>query len=457
MKKLLMVIFFGLIVCNSVGAGAYITHTIPTTHPQLRQTEYDMVIIAPTVFSEHLQPLITHKNAVGVHTTLLTTEDVYAEYEGRDDAEKVKYAIKDAKEEWNISYVLLVGGLKLLGLGWYVPVRYSHLDDGFGNAVFLTDLYFADVYKENGAFDDWDSNGNDVFAEFGAGGDSLNLTPDVAVGRLPCRTTREVDAVVDKIITYETTTYGQSWFSRMVAVGSDTFPTYSGYEGEATCDVATSYMTGFSIDKLYASTGSLSGPQDIIDAMNQGCGFFMTRGRGGTDRIRMVMPEADEFIVFHNKYVPQLTNTNEYPICVLGECIHAKFDVCLRNIFHVLRNDTGYLLSDCLYECIAWRLVREKDAGAIATLTNTNICFGAYGDANQNGILDDAELYGGFLAVELFRLYNQEGIDTLGLLHQQALSNYIDQFPVHTDKYNGKSVQEFILLGDPSLKIGGYP
>jgi len=455
MKKIVIIAIIGLVLFTGIGGSAYhVTSGSPTHNLPLPLT-YDMLCIAPKSFSDNLQPLLDHKNAVGVQTLLLTTEDIYKDYDGRDNAEQIKYAIKDAKEQYNISFVLLVGGLKPLGFGWQVPVRYSNLDDGFGYSVFLTDLYFADLYKENGEFDDWDSNGDDVFAEWGK--DVLDLTPDVAVGRLACRTPREVDTVVEKIITYETQAYGNSWSTRMVAVGGDTFPTFAGYEGEATCDVATSYMTGFTIDKLYTSTGTLTGPDDIINAVNQGCGFLMTRGKGGTDRVRMVMPEGAEFIALHNKNVSKLSNANQYPICVLGECIHAKFDVCIMNFLKVLRNISGYTAADCIYDCIAWRLVRQKNAGAIATLTNTNICFGAVGDANANGIPDDAELYGGFLAVELFRLYGQEGIETLGLLHQQALSNYANQFPVHTNILHCKSLQEFILLGDPSLRIGGYP
>jgi hypothetical protein len=41
--------------------------------------------------------------------------------------------------------------------------------------------------------------------------------------------------VVNKIITYETQTYGQSWAKNFVTVGGDTFPAFSGYEGEDTC------------------------------------------------------------------------------------------------------------------------------------------------------------------------------------------------------------------------------
>jgi hypothetical protein len=454
MKKICIIAVLTLVLFNGIGTCVQQGNFGNANQGEPLGAAYDMLCIAPKMFSKNLQPLIAHKNAVGVQTIVLTTEDIYKNFDGRDSAEQIKYAIKDAKEQWNISYVLLVGGLKLFGLGWHVPVRYSNLDDGSGQSVFLTDLYFADLYKESGEFDDWDSNGNGVFAEWGK--DSLDFTPDVAIGRLACRTAKEVSIVVEKIIIYETQTYGSSWFKRMVAIGGDTFPAYAGYEGEATCDVAASYMSGFDIQKLYASTGTLTGPTDIITAVNQGCGFLMTRGKGGTDRVRMGLTDGSEVIVFQNKHASQLANKDQYPICVLGECIHGKFDVCLRNLIKVMRNVSGYTQADCIYDCIAWRLVREKDAGAIATLTNTNICYGVPGDANGNGVPDDAEKFGGFLAVELFRLYGQEGIQTLGLLHQQALSNYIEMFPVRTDKFHGKSVQEFILFGDPSLRIGGY-
>lgn len=454
MRKIIIILIIGILVLSGFGVNA-LSIKKPTT--LLTSIEdYDMVIIAPDMFSASIQPLITHKNSHDVKTLLKTTEEIYVEYNGRDDAEQVKFFIKDALEQYSITYVLLIGGMKPLSFKWFVPVRYSNLDDGSGHEVFLSDLYFADIYKENGDFEDWDSNGNGVFAEWGFSGDKLNLTPDVALGRLPCRTTDEVKNVVEKIINYENTAYGKSWFNQMVVVGGDTFPDYTGYEGEGTCDVASSYMKNFNVKKLYASTGTLSDSEDIIEEINQGCGFLLTRGRGGTDRVRMVMPEGAEFIAFNINSISQLNNKDMYPIVVLGECIHGRFDVGIINLIKLLQKNPEYNVYDCIYECIAWSLISEKNAGAIATITNTNICFGDIGDDNHNGILDDAELYGGFLAVELFRLFGQGGIDTLGVLHQKTISNYVDLFPVDKDKIHCKSVQEFILFGDPSLKIGGY-
>jgi len=53
-------------------------------------------------------------------------------------------------------------------------------------------------------------------------------------------------------------------------------------------------------------------------------------------------------------------------------------------------------------------------------------------------------------------LYNQENVTILGQNYDQVVTGYIHNFPVDTNRYDAKIVQTHILLGDPSLKIGGY-
>lgn len=213
-----------------------ITYTTPDTTPFPANTDYDLVIIAPEKFSSALQPLIDHKISKGISTMLKTTEDIYAEYPAYDKPEQIKYFIKDALETYNTSFILLVGGLKsriyavprdsesLGEKGWYLPVRYSSLmtspDDDPG---YISDLYYADIYNATGDFCSWDSNGNHIYAEFGGiNADKLDLYPDVALGRLSCRSVKEVKGVVDKIITYENSA-DPSWFNKFVLVSGDGF------------------------------------------------------------------------------------------------------------------------------------------------------------------------------------------------------------------------------------------
>ena len=219
----------------------------PVTDVFTKDSTYDLVIITPAKFSSEVQRLVDHKNLFGMNTTYKTTESIYEEYPFtayRDNAEKIKFFIKDAIEEWGITYVLLFGGLKSIlyaeykddinhgSKGWYVPVRFSNFQyDGAssynftsGEPGYLCDLYFADIYKEGGEFDDWDSNGNDIFAEWsGDHLDVLDLYPDVAVGRLAVRNAKEAKDVVNKIINYEKQPADPSWFKRMISISGDGF------------------------------------------------------------------------------------------------------------------------------------------------------------------------------------------------------------------------------------------
>jgi hypothetical protein len=102
-------------------------------------------------------------------------------------------------------------------------------------------------------------------------------------------------------------------------------------------------------------------------------------------------------------------------------------------------------------ECFSWRLVRNPNGGAIASIGNTGLGYGMPGVDLTTGGGD------GWVTIEIFRQYGYEGIDILGQAHQQTLTTYVNTFDM-TDMEAGhpKSVEQWALLGDPTLKIGGY-
>jgi len=455
MKKILPLLAIGILVLSGLGAGALpVTESIAISRPTF-ESEYDMVIIAPEKFSSAIQPLIDHKNSYDIQTILKTTEKIYSERDGRDEAEQIKYFIKGAIEEWNITYVLLIGGRKGQLPAFYIPGRYVILDDGYVDLPYLSDTYYADIYKNGNEFDDWDSNGDDVFAEWGK--DNLDLEPDVYVGRLPCRYPFEVKIIVDKIIEYETSTSGEEWFSQMITLGGDTNPGVGDpfpNEGEAVCDYISEMMVGFDITKLYCSDGTLTGQTELLNAINQGCGFVLYEGHGLQNRIETFDPDGNPVEPFHNKYIPLLRNKGQYPICVFGCCVTAKFDVTIFNIF----NPDRFGRSDCTPEEIGWRLVRKPNGGSIAHIGATSVVWGYTGDVDENGIPDSVENgLLGWINAEFFRLYIEEGYQYLGELHWETIRNYCNTFSVHSNKLDCKHVQQITLIGDPSLKVGGYP
>ena len=230
------------------GADITITYEEPRSNPFPENSAYNLVIITPQKFSGTLQKLVDHKIDHGLSTTIKTTEAIYGEYSGVDEPEQIKYFIKHAIETWNISYVLLVGGLKSLiwskprddynqgTKGWHVPVRYTNLFDDpehplRGDTIFdpgvISDLYYADIYEAEGNFSSWDPNGDGIFAAWGRPGvdndTQIDLYPDVCLGRLACRNKYEVKNMVNKIIKYENTAYGEDWFKKIIAVSGDGF------------------------------------------------------------------------------------------------------------------------------------------------------------------------------------------------------------------------------------------
>jgi hypothetical protein len=136
-KKMLILSIVFLFVGGIIGPLKAETPMISTTVIKQDQSilphgVYQLLIITPSVFKKALEPLVLHKNTMGLSTRLVTLDEVYEQmyWQGCDNAEKVKYFIKTAVEEWSVHYVLLVGGRSSQFLPtWYCPVRYVQMVD----------------------------------------------------------------------------------------------------------------------------------------------------------------------------------------------------------------------------------------------------------------------------------------------------------------------------------------
>jgi len=468
MKKILPFVLIGVIFLSGIGASA-ISNPKQTSSNTITKEEFDLLIIAPKKFSSNLQPLIEHKNSHNIQTILKTTEEIYIHFEGRDKAEQIKYFIKDAIEQWNISYVLLVGGRRGQLFRWHVPCRYSNVDDGYMHKKFLSDLYFADIYKEENEFNNWDSNNNGIYSEWYEDDltptDTMDLIPDVAVGRLPCRNQAEVTSIVQKIIDYETNSNGEKWTKRVLLIGGDTNPGIGDpfpYEGEADCNYTQQCLENFNITKLIISDGTLTSYNDFIESFNIGNGFVLFHGHGLQNSLFTHTAEGEKIEVFHRKYISQLQNQNMYPIMVVGCCVTTEFDVGIFNFLTIFKNlkQHHYFFNfkyECVPEVLSWDLIKQLDKGTIAHIGSSSTTWGAEGDANHDDIPDSVQNgYTTGLCIEFFKTIGEEEIDILGDVYTTAITNIVENHSATEDRIQCKCVQEFQLIGDPSLKIGGY-
>jgi hypothetical protein len=459
----------------------------PISNPE----SYDMVIIASRKFSSTLNTFIEHKNESGVKTILKTTESIYDEFSGRDKPEQIKYFLKYAKENWGITYVLLIGGLKSYinardredvnqgSKDWWIPVRYTNIPEDEGHGC-ISDLYYGDLYRYNTTtntteFEDWDSNGNNIFAEWaGLIKDKLDLNPDIYYGRIPCVNTFELKIVINKIIEYENTPPTEKpWFKTMAGVAGKTFAKYLGQmDGEYLCNLSFNYMDDL-IDNnvtIYATNNYTGGlvptPKDIIKTINEGAGYIVFEGHGSPLAWNTIWADGvypkDWTGGLHFGHLKQLKNGNKLPIVIVGGCHNALFNLtmikALRSgnykwakipiLKNLVINGTWYWTSGIpVPRCLCWWLVALPRGGAIACTGCTGFGIGPGGG--------DPNKLSGKLETNFFYQIGQNGSTTLGAAHSGSIQKYVleDTVPSATAAH---CVTVYQLFGDPSLKLGGY-
>jgi len=399
---------------------------------------YDYLIIAPSSYQDSLQPLVNHKNSHGIQTKLVTTTEIYnGTYfptHGRDHPENIKYFLKNAIENWGVTHTVLVGDLES------VPSRkvYSFW---WGDHPMFSDHYYADIYDSSMEFCSWDSNQNNLFGERdpereSTSNDFVDLYADLYLGRLACSNTEEVATIVNKIITYETTSNGKDWFQRLVLMGGDTFPSWNNImEGELVNEYVADVMPDFTPIKIQMSAGNFL-PHRINQILSDGAGFVCYSGHGfeygfGT------YPENNRWMIaYYTPYLLGLKNADKLPIVFFDACLTAKLDY--------------YLLGNHDIPCFAWAMVKKPNGGAIATIGATET---ATTTVDENGPRGQA----GYLDLHFFMAYTP-GI-SLGEMLVQAQNDYLRDIDQGTanDRFYEMTIEQFILLGDPTVIPGGYP
>jgi len=446
-----------------------ITYTAPQTQPRSTST-YDMVIIAPAKFQATLQPLIDEKNAKGVKTTFKSMEDILSEYTGYDQPEQVKYFIKYAYDTWDITYVLLAGGLKnhiyardkdTISAGWkawWVPVRYVSIpyseDEGC-----LCDLYYGCLYNATGAFDSWDSNSDHIYAAWGVPGvqrDKFDLSPEVYVSRLPVANTVELKRVVQKIITYESTGPAEkSWYTTFVGVGGKTFNYWEGQpDGQYLCGYAYNLtkaaIPNLTFTKVFTtnrdSGGLVPDIKGVSTAFKQGAGFVDFEGHGGPSRWDTNWYDANgtDRVGINIAQFGRIQNKDMLPVAVVGGCHNGMYNITAIAAMIDLKGTNHYGYGYPIYACFSWCLVVKPFGGAIGSTGCTGYGLGSGADP----VALSAELEMNFF----YEIGN--GSTNLAAVHSHAIQKYINEESIgNSDAF---CITNWALFGDPSLKLGGY-
>ncbi|MBL9148959.1 MAG: hypothetical protein JNM94_09735 [Phycisphaerae bacterium] len=174
------------------------------------------LIVAPRAFVETLAPFAEFRASHSPHlkgSAIVALEDAIAAEEGRDDAERLKRYLYRRHRDDGVRSCLLVGDCDVM------PMRSMTLDrataPAFHWAFYPCDLYYGDVAKADGSFDDWNAGNagfharyfGEVHGETIKTGpinfDQVDYRPEIAIGRWPASNADEARAMAEKTMAYE--------------------------------------------------------------------------------------------------------------------------------------------------------------------------------------------------------------------------------------------------------------
>jgi hypothetical protein len=392
----------------------------PTFRPSVNGSPVEMVIITNAAQSAQYQRLADWKTRAGIPTVVRTLDWIKANYpNGVDAQETIRNFVRDAAQKWGTVWVLLGADTDIL------PIRYGKTLF-FGGEEIPTDLYFQCV---DGT---WNADGD---AEFGEGfssasmpGDSVDLYPEVWIGRTPTNTVEQAQAVMDKILAYEVTPLRNGYQDDYLALAEVLFPqTWNPgdtilFDGADIAEEGQSHLPGnFRVVKLYENCPNANWPTcileqktTVVDSLNAGFGFVHHVGHGYINT--MSVGKSD-----------QALGNADADACASGD----------ETFFLYAINCTSSAVD---FNCIAERYLLNPNGGSCASVGSTRFDFPSTGWLYQT---------------EFYRLLFEEGIHELG---RAASLCKIPFVPLSLQDNTHRWTQfTQIFLGDPSMTIFTEP
>jgi uncharacterized membrane protein len=390
---------------------------------------YDILVLTPPEFQSQMQRYVNFKEGLGYAVKMENLTQVYGGSvfnvsAGRDNQEKIKLFIKQALENWTVKFVVLTGDTDKF------PIRRAYINDIDGQQT-PTDLYYGDIYKAGTTtFSDWDKNKNNVFGESGAGNansDSVDLDPDVSVGRYPAGTEPELSAMINKSISYAENVTTGGWFQNVTLVGTDTFSASYGdssgvAEGEYACDQAFTSLSLFCATKYYEKKGTFDSAK-IRAGLNRGEGFALFSNHGNVDGV--CYPSSGGGPGLYSSMATALSNGPKLPLSILDACLTHAVDYS---------------------ECLGEYLVLNPGGGSINSIGATRIGYGMFG-------IWHTYANSGYMLVHLTEQFNK-GTATPSQMLDKTKRSYLSNIGIW-DYADFKTLVEYITLGDPATILGG--
>jgi hypothetical protein len=263
----------------------------------------NMIIITNEARMPWFDEYAAWRESHGISTGIFSTEYIYANYAGVDNAEKVRNFILDAYLLWldtpnPLEYVILGGDDEI------VPERgvFGRVGSTVDNRM-PSDLYYSNLDGN------WNANGNEIYGEMQ---DNADMIPEIRIGRFPAETLYEFNNIFHKIRYY----VDNDTFSNNVAVfyGENLNNNPLTWGGDYKDDVAQYLPQGYSYSTQYQRDGTYSAVS-VMNSINAGVNVMNHMGHANEVSLMGLGGSAAN----------QLHNT-EYGFLFSQGCYPAAFD-----------------------------------------------------------------------------------------------------------------------------------
>jgi hypothetical protein len=297
-----------------------------------------LLIVAPARFGPAVAEYAAAKRE-SRPTDVAVLEDVLATSAGVDDPERVKRFLYEAWKQRGVKFVLLVGDADAF------PVRYMCLDrvtaPAFDYAFYPSDLYYADLAKRDGSFEDWNGNKDgfhagyfgEVRGEKNKGDpinfDGIDYRPEVALGRWPVSDEKQLRVVMGKSIAYEKARRGpNAEEAGRAGPGSPDLRCAAIMVGgwidaRGRMDsIVARLPEGWKTDKLYYKDGNgafdLPEPNEerVVGLLNEGVSLVLHTGHGADDQWEKCLSIGS---------LKKVKNAAALPVVISAGCSTARF------------------------------------------------------------------------------------------------------------------------------------
>lgn len=384
------------------------------------------LIITTNSLKDDFERLARWKSIKGVKAKVLTVESIYnQDTNERSNQLKIKYAIKNYYQPGRrgVEYVLLGGDASL------VPVEKCHIETTIHNVVNAGSTP-ADLYYSSFNNMEWDNNGNGDSAELD---DNVDLTPDVAIARLPARTSSEASEMISRIIDYERNANLNSWDNSMLLCGVQTYDSVfvNGRE------VSDSEMQIDSLYTRYISSvwnGNVFRFYDTYTDHTLGTDYNVT-----SNNLQQELMKGYSFY---------LMNTHGWPFSwtmETGSSYSTANASCLDNPHYTIFSTTACHTNDFdhNYTCLGETFMQNGNGGALAYYGSSRE---SIGHRNARSFGPDMEYIGLFYN----KLFNSES-NCLGEAIRSSKINLLS----NCNSYNSYRWMHLVLnvFGDPEMPV----